>query len=196
MSKNILSQKNPIASIKNEDKILITSESFASDKSLAEINLISGEILSGVPNKEYKLHLEIYKKRPKESAILHSALEATTTCSIVGKTVYPMLDDMAQIVGPSAKTACIKTKTHQGCVKNILKKMKGRQAALISENGAICCASNLDDASVVAIVLEKGCKTAVESFAIGGGKKINDLECRLMHFVYTLKYSKQNEKNR
>lgn len=193
MSQNILSQEQPIASIRVDDKIFITSKGFASTKEIATIDLTSGDVIDGDPVDEYKRHIDIYTNRKNENAILYSNLAATKTCSIVGKTVYPMLDDMAQIVGPSAKVACKKSKN---CTADILKKLKGRKAVLIKGKGAICCSATLDDASVVAIVLDKGCKSTIESAMIGGGKKINYFESLLMHIVYTLKYSKQNIKNK
>jgi L-fuculose-phosphate aldolase len=69
-------------------------------------------------------------------------------------------------------------------------------AALMANHGAVCLGRNLDEAFVVAQILEKACKAFIEAEFLGGAKSINCFEAFLMHQVYLRKYSALKEENR
>ena len=81
-------------------------------------------------------------------------------------------------------------------VRACVKALKGRNAALMANHGAICVGRTLDDAFVACVVLEKACKAFIEAEFLGGAKSINIFEAHIMHQYYLMKYSKQKEKNR
>ena len=165
---------------------------------LSVIDLETGEKIEGPePNPAAELHRAIYNKKKKFNALIHSEQQNVMTSSRAGKTVYPMLDDLAQIAGATVRVAEeYKLPPDAKIVKSVMRALKRRSGALLKDHGAICCAGNFDDAHAVAQVMEKGCKTFIETTFLGGGVKINDLECNLMRFVYVLKYSKADETNR
>ncbi len=146
------------------------------------------------PAQEYPLHAAIYQKK-KHNALVHTEQPYVNTASKAGLTVFPMLDDIAQIAGPSIKVAAYHMPIDKKVITSILKSLWWRNAVLLSDAGAICCARTFDDAHAVAQVLEKGCKTVIESTFLGGGKRINAFESYLMHLVYQLKYSKTAHQN-
>jgi L-fuculose-phosphate aldolase len=74
--------------------------------------------------------------------------------------------------------------------------MKGRNAALMANHGAVCAGRDLNEAFVVCQVLEKGCKAFIEAEFLGGAKHINKFEAWVMHKIYLKKYSKMAEKNK
>ncbi len=139
-----------------------------------------------------ELHAEIYKKRKDVNAIVHSKETATTELSKTGITVKPFLDDFAQIVGISLKTADYDINNRLKSAKKAVRKMKYRDAVMLKHNGAICVGSSKDEANAVKLVAEKGCKSFVAASAYGKEDKyINPLECTLMRVIYKTKYSKK-----
>lgn len=145
------------------------------------------------PSPLYKLHAAIYKQRKEFHALINTHPINTTTLSKAGRVVYPLLDDMAQIVGPTARVAQFGFPVNKKVIQSVLKALRWRHAALLSGYGAICGAGNLDDAWAVAQILEKNCKATIESSFLGGGIRINRFEATLMRWIYLLKYSKQKK---
>ena len=176
---------------KNEDLSSIDA------KDLVEINLNTKIVTNNKkPTNEYKIHLAIYNEREDFSAIINSTQSSVLTSSKAGITVKPLLDDMAQIAGTSIKAvAC-----SNGCLKKESKKMikalKGKNAVMLKDRTMLCASSSLSDAHAVCMVMDKACKSFIETTFLGGGKKINLIEAALMRFVYLKKYSKQAESNK
>jgi L-fuculose-phosphate aldolase len=136
---------------------------------------------------EYTLFREIYRAREDISAIIHTHFNFSVIVSKAKVKVPPVLDDMAQILGPSIDYSTDKAS------KNVLKAMKGRNACFISFNGTIACGRTVDEAHTASLVLEKASKVFVEASALGGAVAINKFEAKLMHYVYKKKYSKKDQ---
>ncbi len=131
-------------------------------------------------------HRDIYNACPKFNNIIHNASNEVVAVSRLGKTMKPLLDDFAQICGPTVKCA----KSYDKASKAI----KGKNAVLIKDKGALCCGANEGDAQAVDMIMSKSSLTLLTSKVFGKAKAINPAEAWLMRIVYTLKYSKQAEK--
>lgn len=189
-------------SMRMDERILVTPEAADfSDFSAGDVVLVNPEDFSygdgsGSPDSFYRLHAALYKKRKDFNVLVHSFLPNTVTSSRAGREVLPLLDDLAQIVGPTVKIVGMNGKSEKALNKKMLKAMKWRSGVMLEGQGAICGALGFDDVQAVAQVLEKGCKTFIETEFLGGGKRINFVEAHLMRLVYNLKYSKQDAENR
>jgi len=180
----------------DEDIMLITpsgkryGEIGVQDIVLVEINThkYEGEIK---PSSEYKLHTEIYRSRPKINAVIHTHQMNASTVAAAGRTVPPILDDQAQIIGPDIRVAPYALPSTRKIVRATVKALRGRMAALMANHGAVCIGRDIDEAFVVAQVLEKACKAFIEAEFLGGAKNINKFEAHLMHQFYLKKYSKK-----
>ncbi len=144
------------------------------------------------PSSEFKLHTEIYKTRPKIGAVIHTHQMNASTVAAARREVPPILDDQAQIIGPNIRVAAYALPSTKKIVKETVKALKGRMAALMANHGAVCIGRDIDEAFVVAQVLEKACKAFIEAEFLGGAKGINKFEAHLMHQFYLRKYSKRN----
>lgn len=137
------------------------------------------------------LHAAVYSERDDAGYIIHSKEDSVVAVSSIGKTVKPFLDDMAQIAGISLRNA----EFFPGCdksVKKCVKKLKGRNAVLLRNNGAICVSTNKSETEAVEMVVEKGCKAAIAANLFCTERApIKMYECALMRLVYKMKYSKQ-----
>jgi len=148
------------------------------------------------PSSEKELHCEIYRTRKKVHAVIHTHQMNASTVASAQREVPPILDDMTQIIGPTVRVAEYALPSTRKITKKTVKALKGRNAALMANHGAVCVGRDLDEAFVVCQVLEKACKAFIEAEFLGGAKSINKFEAHLMHQLYIKKYSKQSEKNK
>ncbi len=176
------------------DDAVVLSDKEGNIVSTVDLRMGCDDILVGdkYPS-EADMHKAIYNKREDIGAIVHSEHEAITAMSKLGKTVKPMLDDFAQIVGVTIRNAEFDPGNTLKSSKKIAKALggKNRNAVLLKDNGAVCCGPNKDEALATEMVMEKNCKTALASEIFGGSKPIGMLDSVLMNFIYRVKYSKQ-----
>ncbi|MDE6372820.1 MAG: class II aldolase/adducin family protein [Clostridia bacterium] len=137
---------------------------------------------------EYKYHSEIYKERADINAICQCYPKWVMPVAKAGVTIPAVLDDMAQIVGPTCKTSADN-------IASIIKTLKGRNSCLVKDKGCITSGRTMDEAYTCVLVLDKASHCFVASSVIGENKVINGLEARLMRFIYKTKYSKKNQEN-
>lgn len=148
------------------------------------------------PSSEKELHCEIYRTRKNIHSVIHTHQMNASTVAAAHREVPPILDDMAQIIGPSVRVAAYALPSTKKITKKTVKALKGRNAALMANHGAVCVGRNLEEAFVVCQVLEKACKAFIEAEFLGGAKGINKFEAHLMHQIYIRKYSQEADKNR
>ena len=162
------------------------------DKAASVIDIKSGAWVGGaeIPDSA-DMHWEIYKKRKDVNFIKHSKNEFAVAASKKGKTMKPFLDDFAQLVGPTVKTAVFNPASTMKSSKKVAKALGNRNAVLVKDNGAVCVAGTQYDAEAVEIVMDKGCKTFVGTELYSEVKPINQIEAHLMRFIYLKKYSKK-----
>lgn len=143
------------------------------------------------PSSEKGLHAEIYKSRKEINAVVHTHSANACTVAASRREVPPILDDMAQIIGPSIKVADHAIPGTKKLIRGAIKALKGRNGALLANHGAVCLGRDMNEAFVACEVLDKACKAFIESEFLGGGVPINGVEARFMHEYYLKKYSKQ-----
>ncbi len=141
------------------------------------------------------LHAAVYKARKDVNAVIHSKDDATLKASRMGITIKPFLDDFAQIVGATLRTAEYDPDNAAKTAKKVVRKLGCHDAVLIKHNGGLCVGANEDEAKAVELVTEKGCK-AFTAASLYGTKPINTVESLLMRVVYKTKYSKKNSSNK
>ncbi|MCR4925912.1 MAG: class II aldolase/adducin family protein [Clostridiales bacterium] len=165
-----------------------------SKENYATVNIQDGIVLSGVCPPEAALHRAIYLNRADVNGIIHSKQDDIWTLSQIGKTVKPLLDDFAQIAGCSLKVAVYDPKNAEKTASKVVKKMKGRSAVLLKDNGALCCGPSMYDAQATEMVVEKNCKTVIGAKLFDNVNPLGFIDTHLMRFVYLKKYSKQADK--
>jgi L-fuculose-phosphate aldolase len=148
------------------------------------------------PSSEKELHCEIYRTRKEIHAVIHTHQMNASTVAAAQREVPPILDDMTQIIGPTVRVAAYALPSTKKITKKTVKALKGRNAALMANHGAVCVGRDLEEAFVVCQVLEKACKAFIEAEFLGGAKSINKFEAHLMHQFYLRKYSAKARKNK
>ncbi|MHA2425603.1 MAG: class II aldolase/adducin family protein [Candidatus Thorarchaeota archaeon] len=138
------------------------------------------------PSAEMKLHIAIYKERKDIGAVIHSHSMNASTVAVARREVPPILDDMVQIIGPTIRVAEYALPSTKKIVKKTMKALKGRNATLMANHGAVCIGRDMDEAFTCTFVLEKTCKAFIESEFLGGAKKINKFEAHLMRHSFII----------
>ena len=162
------------------------------DGAITRIDIETGDVIAGDGCEEsIELHRAVYKKRDDVNFIYHTKDPFTVACSKMGKTMRPLIDDFAQIVGVTVKHAGYNPNNSLATSKKVVKALKGRNAVLLDNNGALCVAGSEYDAEAVELVMEKGCKTAIGAELYAEAKPIGAFDAHLMNFIYKVKYSKK-----
>ena len=162
------------------------------DGSVTRIDIESGDIIAGDGcNESIELHRAVYKKREDVNFITHTKDPYVVACSKMGKKMRPLIDDFAQIVGVNVKSAKYDPNNSLATANKVVKKLKGRNAVLLENNGALCVADSEFDAGAIEFITNKGAKIQISAKMFGKVEPINPVETRLMRLVYKLKYSKQ-----
>ena len=133
------------------------------------------------------LHLAIYGAREDINAIIMNHAPFCVGIAKGSKKFPACLDDMAQIIGPTAKVS------PSGNAADVLKTLHGRNACLIKNGGVIATGRTLDEAHTGSLVLEKGAIAYVGSTVLGNPVKISTFDALLMRFIYKTKYSKKDQ---
>ena len=90
------------------------------------------------PSSEKGLHCEIYRTRKEVHAVIHTHQVNASTVAAARREVPPVLDDMAQIIGPTVRVADYALPSTRKITKNTVKALRGRKAALMANHGAVC----------------------------------------------------------
>lgn len=141
------------------------------------------------PSSETPMHAAIYRKRPEISGIIHIHPQYGCTVAAARKEVPPILDDLAQLIGPSLRVADHAHPGSDKMVKVVTEALEGRNACLLANHGAVCLGRTLDEAFTVSMILEKACKCYIDSMTIGGAVSFTEEEALEMHKMYMETYS-------
>lgn len=172
-------EKDPCESACDRDQGVIT---FKMNDGEASASLATGEAISGDLPIESELHRNVYNKRDDFNYIIHNTEPSVMAVSTLGKKLPPLLDDFAQIVGVNVRC------TDE---RKAPKALRGRNAVLIKDEGALCCGGNQGDAEAVDMIMGKNCLTMLGASVFGKPKKIGYIDAKLMRVIYLKKYSKK-----
>lgn len=170
----------------DENSMLINKENTFLDK-LTKDDIVEVKFSDESMIDEFALHKDIYQANPEINAIIHTHPVNATLAADAGKPIPAILDDMAQILGPTVKVA------KDTNISSVKKAMRRRSACLINKDGMISTGRSMNEAFTGCMVLDKTTTCYVESIAFGGAKNINIIEAILMHVIYKKKYSAANQ---
>lgn len=185
-------------SVRVGDKAVITPTgadyTVLTEEDMPVVDIATGEYTGEKPSSEKGLHIEVYRQRKDINAVIHVHSPHASTLAAARRELPPILDDVAQLIGPNVRVADYALPSTKKIVRKTMRALKGRMAALMANHGAICLGRSLDEAFLCCQVLEKGCKAFIEAEFLGGAKGINYFEAAIMHQVFLRKYSKQGKK--
>lgn len=143
----------------------------------AEGNIIDGR---KKPSTEMPMHLEIYKKRPDVSGIIHTHSTFATAWACCGMSIPCIASEMSSLLGGSVDCTSYKTQATQELAEEVAKALESKNAALIENHGVIAAGPDIDAAFINAVIVEEDAKKAFLAKHIGVLHIIPDSECRAL----------------
>jgi L-fuculose-phosphate aldolase len=158
--------------------------------------IADGSFTGKKPSSEWKLHAAIYQSRSDVNAVIHTHSMSASTVASARRDVPPILDDLAQIIGPGVRCAPYALPSTKKIVRVTMRALAGRNAALLANHGAVCVGRDLPEALTCCQILEKGCRAFIEAEFLGGAKPLSHVEAALMHQFYLRKYARRGKESR
>ena len=135
-----------------------------------------GEIEKGDlrPSVETPFHLAIYRRRGDVNAVIHIHSQYTLAVSAVSDFVPVFLDEIFSHIGGDLQVSRYALPGSAELAKNVIEALGDRNAALLSNHGAVCCGRNLKEAFEIAEIVEEICKIFILSSSLGEIKILPD----------------------
>ena len=152
----------------------------------------TARLLDGITlKKEIPLIYEIFAHRKDISTVMRTCPRFCAEAAKRGRDIPPVLDDMAQIVGPKAR---VRDESDSAKIIGVLKRnnaclIKAREAAV---SCAIAVGRTPEQAFAATLILEKSAQAYIEGMCIGGAKSLNCFIAWVMHKQYNMVYSKMD----
>lgn len=141
------------------------------------------ELATGNPEEPF---LYAFAIKPEAKALLLVRGTYAPQVAASMRALTAELDDMAQIVGLTARVAGALTP------REIERCLHSRNSCFVKGEGMLITGRSISEALTGAILLEKAAMTHVLAQKIGGAKRVPLFSAALMHFIYQKKYSKIN----
>ena len=133
------------------------------------IPLSSGKL----PSTETKMHIAIYKSRPKVQAVIHTHSIYATMLSIAQICIPIIMEEMYIFLGGSVDVSDF-GKAHSDEIGQVaLNVLARKNAALLANHGVIVCGKSMDHAIKFAELVEKMAKIYWGALQIGEPKVIS-----------------------
>ena len=145
----------------------------------------------GIPSSELLLHLAIYKKYPMFNAIIHTHSIYASACAAMHRQIPPLLEDTAQISGGSIKVARYALAGSKELANNAVEAMGTSNAVLLANHGAVSCGKSLDEALIVAEIVEKSAHVHCITASVGESFPLPTNDIKILRNFYTEHYSKR-----
>lgn len=130
------------------------------------------------PSSERALHQEIYREKPEIRAIIHTHQTAASAVSAARKPIDGLAGEMLTVIGPHVHTAPYALPGTKKLARSAAIAIKGSNAVLLANHGAVCVGRNMDEAFRVSSALEELCKEVVKDAAAkmsGTGQVTEDM---------------------
>lgn len=148
-----------------------------------------GMVLSGSrPSSELALHLAIYKSRTDVYSVVHTHSLYATACAVAGKAIPPCLEELVQVVGGPVAVAEYALPGTEALASQAVAALSDRSAVLLSNHGAVACGPSVEEAMLIAELVEKAAHIHVIAEQLGGARRLTDTDVQLMRKFYVEKY--------
>ncbi len=126
-----------------------------------------------LPSTEAKMHIAIYKSRPKVQSVIHTHSTFATMLSIVRKSIPIIMEEMYIFLGGSVNVSEFGEAHTIEIGEVALNALSIKNAALLANHGVIVCGKSLDHAIKFAELVEKLAKMYWGALQIGEPKIIS-----------------------
>lgn len=146
---------------------------------------------AGIPSSELLLHLALYRKYPMYNAVIHTHSIYASACAAMHRQIPPLLEDTAQISGGAIKVARYALAGTRDLADNAVEAIGSSNAVLLANHGAVSCGKSLDEALIVAEIVEKSAHVYCITASVGESFPLPPNDIKLLRNFYTEHYSKR-----
>lgn len=143
------------------------------------ICLLEDQTLRGVA----ALHAAVYRSADV-TVIAQECSAETVAASMTGRTLRPLLDDLAQIAG-------VDVRCEDRQAERVAAGLRGRNAVLLRGAGALCTGTSQGDVEAVKVLVRKGCLAQRYAASRGNCRPLGWGDAWLQRLIYVRKYAKQ-----
>ena len=150
---------------------------------------LEGEKVGGGGRKhsEVYIHSEIYKARPEVNSVIHTHPTYSVALSATGKALEPISQPaVAFSDGLPYFTQAIDLIRSQDLGKAVATALGSCKAVLMRNHGAAIVGSNVEESTILAIMLDNACQIQLAAMAAGGsGEKFTPEQVSKLHHDIT-----------
>ena len=130
---------------------------------------MTGRVMDGErkPSSEYLMHVAIYRDRPDVHAIMHTHSVYASAMAVARKSIPPILEDMAQLVGGAVTVAEYGRAGTQGLANLVVRALDNCNAVLMANHGLVGVGRTLEEAMQVCQIVEKSAQVYIWADIIG-----------------------------
>ena len=156
----------------NKNEILITPSSNRYEdltpEAIVHLDLDGNPINSkSIPSTETKMHLAVYKSRPKVKCVIHNHSSYVTMLSVLRKNIPVIMEQQIIFLGGEIKCSKITEAHTEEMGSSALNALNLNNAAILANHGAIICGKSVEHAVRFAIILEKLAKVYWGALQVG-----------------------------
>jgi L-fuculose-phosphate aldolase len=140
------------------------------------------------PSSEWRLHAEIYRRRPDCSAIVHTHSIYATAFAVARTAVLPVTEDIAQVTGGRVEVADYALSGTQELAVNAAKALGNRNAVLLAGHGLVGTAADLQEALKVCQIVEKTAQVMLLARLLGEIHVLEEEDVRRLRHFYLTEY--------
>ena len=156
----------------NKNEILITPSSNRYEdlvpEAIVHLDLDGNPIKSkSIPSTETKMHLAVYKSRPKVKCVIHNHSSYVTMLSVLRRNIPVIMEQQIIFLGGEIKCSEITEAHTEEMGSSALNALNLNNAAILANHGAIICGKSVEHAVRFAIILEKLAKVYWGALQVG-----------------------------
>ena len=163
--------------------VLVTPSGIAPDHLVADDCVLLDDVgrpvgaPSRIPTSEWRLHVELYRRRPDVGAVVHTHSPEATAAATLGRPVPAVHYVVARFGGSSLDCAPYATYGSSELAASVADTLgERRMACLMANHGAICVAGDLTVAVALALDVEWLCGVHRRAMAMGAPEVLDDDE--------------------
>lgn len=151
---------------------------------------LSGDIIEGslTPSSELPLHLAVYAARSDIYGIVHTHSVFASACAVSRRSIPPIIEDLVQLAGGEIAVAPYAPPGTPELAEYAVQALADKFAVLLANHGVMASGKTLNEALLVAELVEKAAQIYCWANMLGGAVPLSDQEVAGMHRFYLEHY--------
>ena len=145
------------------------------------------------PSSELACHLAIYQHYPHVQAVIHTHSLYASACAAARRPIPAIIEDLIQIVGGDVAVADYALPGTTELANNLVAALHDKSAVLLANHGVVACGISLNEALLIAEIVEKAAQIFILAQPLGGGIPLPVADIAVMREFYLKKYRKLQE---